>query len=44
MSKALNFLDYRSTYYTGKAIKMGAGVQGFETYAAADKEWPSTRL
>ena len=36
--KDINFLDYQSVYYTGKAIKMGAGVQGFEAYAAADKE------
>ena len=42
--KDVEFLDYHSAYYTGKAIKMGAGVQGFETYAAADKEWPPTRL
>lgn len=35
--KSISFLDYKSPYYTGKAIKMGAGVQGFEAYAAADK-------
>ena len=37
--KDIEFIDYHSAYYTGKAIKMGAGVQGFEAYAAADKEW-----
>ena len=36
--KKIEFLDYKSSYYIGKAIKMGAGVQGFEAYAAADKE------
>ena len=36
--KDIDFLDYNSAYYTGKAIKIGAGVQGFEAYAAADKE------
>ena len=36
--KDIEILDYQSEYYTGKAIKMGAGVQGFEAYAAADKE------
>lgn len=35
--KSIDFLDYESPYYTGKAIKMGAGVQGFEAYSAADK-------
>jgi hypothetical protein len=27
---------YESPYYTGPAIKLGAGVQGFEAYAAAN--------
>lgn len=35
--KGIDFLDYKSPYYTGKAIKMGAGAQGFEAYSAADK-------
>lgn len=35
--KSISFLDYKGLYYTGKAIKMGAGVQGFEAYSAADK-------
>ena len=35
--KSIDFLDYQSPQYTGKAIKMGAGVQGFEAYGAADK-------
>ncbi|MCJ1430458.1 hypothetical protein MMC29_008376 [Sticta canariensis] len=35
--KSIQFLDYNGPHYTGKAIKMGAGVQGFEAYSAADK-------
>lgn len=35
--KSISFLDYRSPHYAGKAIKMGAGIQGFEAYSAADK-------
>ena len=35
--KDINFLDYDKPYYKGKAMKMGAGVQGFEAYEAADK-------
>jgi FAD/FMN-containing dehydrogenase len=34
--KSIEFVDYKSLHYTGKAIKLGAGVQGFEAYAAAD--------
>ncbi|KAL9003922.1 MAG: hypothetical protein Q9188_003238 [Gyalolechia gomerana] len=34
--KNLEFINYTSPYYTGKAVKMGAGVQGFEAYEAAD--------
>ncbi|KAF1948736.1 FAD-binding domain-containing protein [Byssothecium circinans] len=33
--KGIEFLDYRSDSYNGRAIKMGAGVQAFEAYAAA---------
>ncbi len=33
--KDIKISDYKSKYYTGKAIKMGAGVQGFEAYKAA---------
>jgi len=33
--KSLSFLNYSSSYYAGPAIKMGAGVQGFEAYTAA---------
>ena len=33
--KSIDFVDYHSPGYTGKAIKMGAGVQGFEAQAAA---------
>ncbi|KAK6431063.1 hypothetical protein LTR95_012775 [Oleoguttula sp. CCFEE 5521] len=36
--KSISINDYKSEYYTGKAIKMGAGVQGFEAYAAADAQ------
>ena len=35
--KSIQFLDYNGPHYTGKAIKMGAGVHGFEAYSAADK-------
>lgn len=35
--KSIDFVDYSSAYYTGKAIKMGAGVQGFEAYGAGNK-------
>ena len=36
--KGIQFLpNYRSDTYTGKAFKIGAGVQGFELYEAADK-------
>jgi len=33
--KQISFLNYKSTLYTGKALKMGAGVQAFEAFAAA---------
>jgi FAD/FMN-containing dehydrogenase len=33
--KSTQFVDWKDSYYTGKAIKMGAGVQGFEAMAAA---------
>ncbi|KAI4162238.1 MAG: hypothetical protein LQ342_004106 [Letrouitia transgressa] len=33
--KSISFLTHHSPTYTGPAIKMGAGVQGFEAYAAA---------
>ncbi|KAI9878323.1 MAG: hypothetical protein M1830_001256 [Pleopsidium flavum] len=35
--KSIHITDYKSAHYTGKAIKMGAGLQGFEAYEAADK-------
>lgn len=35
--KDIDIINYESTHYRGKAIKMGAGVQGFEALAAADK-------
>ena len=34
--KSIDFIDYSTAAYTGKAIKMGAGVQGFEAAAAAN--------
>ncbi|OJD30446.1 fad binding domain protein [Diplodia corticola] len=34
--KSLSIIDYNSPTYSGKAIKVGAGVQGGEAYAAAD--------
>ena len=34
--KSIEFLNYTSTLYTGPAIKMGAGVQAFEAYEAAN--------
>lgn len=34
--KDIKILDYNSAHYTGKAIKLGAGVQGIEAYTAAD--------
>ncbi|KAJ5770175.1 uncharacterized protein N7511_002226 [Penicillium nucicola] len=33
--KDLKIHDYKDRHYTGKAITMGAGVQGFEAYEAA---------
>lgn len=35
---SINFIDYSSTYFTGKAVKIGAGVRGFEVYEAAAKQ------
>ncbi|KAF2686056.1 isoamyl alcohol oxidase [Lentithecium fluviatile CBS 122367] len=35
--KSITFSNYTSEAYTGPAVKMGAGVQAFEAYAAADK-------
>ncbi|KAJ5759085.1 hypothetical protein N7520_006241 [Penicillium odoratum] len=34
--KDLEIHDYKDTHYTGKAITMGAGIQGFEAYEIAD--------
>jgi len=36
--KDIQVLDYQSPSYTGKALKMGAGVQAFEAQAAAHAE------
>ncbi|EED23613.1 FAD/FMN-containing isoamyl alcohol oxidase MreA [Talaromyces stipitatus ATCC 10500] len=35
--KDREIIDYNSSYYQGKAIKIGAGVQGFEAYKLADQ-------
>lgn len=35
--RSLSVADYKSASYTGKAIKMGAGVQAFEAYSFADQ-------
>lgn len=34
--KSIDFIDYNGNGYTGKAIKMGAGVQGFDAASAAN--------
>ena len=34
--KDLEIHDYTSDFYTGKAMKMGAGIQGIEAYHAAE--------
>lgn len=34
--KSIDIIDYNSKTYTGPAIKIGAGVQGYEAYYAAD--------
>jgi hypothetical protein len=34
--KDIEFKDWNDKHYTGKAIKMGAGVLGGEAYKAAD--------
>ena len=36
--KSIEFLNYTSATYTGPAIKMGAGVQAFEAYEAANAQ------
>lgn len=36
--KEIKILDHKSTHYCGKSMKMGAGVQGVEAYAAAHKQ------
>lgn len=33
--KNITIMDYQSVNYSGKVMKMGAGVQGYEAYAAA---------
>ncbi|KAJ5100638.1 CAZyme family AA7 [Penicillium angulare] len=35
--KSLKIHEYNSKHYNGSAITMGAGIQGFEAYEAADK-------
>ena len=36
--KDIRISDYSDKHYKGRAIKMSAGVQGFEAYAAADAQ------
>ncbi|RHZ73301.1 hypothetical protein CDV55_103270 [Aspergillus turcosus] len=36
--KDIEFKDWSDEHYTGKAIKIGAGVQGIEAYRAADAQ------
>ncbi|KAF2726820.1 FAD-binding domain-containing protein [Polyplosphaeria fusca] len=36
--KAIEVLDWADTHYSGKAMEIGAGVQGFEALAAAKEE------
>ena len=36
--KDIEIMDYESPYYVGKAMKMGAGIQGLEAYRAADAD------
>ncbi|KAJ5358569.1 FAD binding domain protein [Penicillium cataractarum] len=36
--KGLEFKDWKDKYYTGKALKMGAGIQGIEAYEAAQAQ------
>lgn len=36
--KNISFEDYHDAHYTGKAIKMGAGIQGIEAYEAAHEK------
>jgi Berberine and berberine like/FAD binding domain len=33
--KSISFSNYSSSYYEGPAVKIGAGVQGYEAYTAA---------
>ena len=35
--KDIDFMNYTSKYYNGSAVKIGAGIQDAEAYAAADK-------
>lgn len=35
--KDLEIHDYKDSHYSGKAITMGAGIQGFEAFQAADE-------
>ncbi|RMZ37648.1 hypothetical protein AFCA_001903 [Aspergillus flavus] len=36
--KGIEFKDWKDEHYTGKAVKLGAGVQGFEAYEAANAQ------
>jgi FAD/FMN-containing dehydrogenase len=35
--RSIDLLDYTSKYYTGPALRFGAGVSGFEAYEFADQ-------
>ncbi|PYH85196.1 FAD-binding domain-containing protein [Aspergillus uvarum CBS 121591] len=35
--KSRTLVDYNSTHYTGPAVRLGSGVQGFEAYEFADE-------
>lgn len=36
--KDISFVDWKDRHYSGKAIKLGAGVQGIEAYRAANAQ------
>lgn len=36
--KSISFLDWSDKYYTGPAVKVGAGVEGYEVLEATSAE------
>ena len=36
--KSISFVEYQDSFYNRRAIKLGAGVQAFEVYKAADAQ------